>query len=507
VQASWTSVRGAFVVFNHAPEEEDLMSERPARAARPADARTHATHEPGAADGIAPRPPTDDRSTPGRSVADARDQDAPVAAQSATPPVLTEAARARALALRDLTDPAQGPHALQTLLHRIVAALRDEWGCDTHIERAHPIVSLHANYDALHYPPDGAARDARYTRYVARDRVLRTHTTAMIPPLLRRLSSNVESRVESLEAGREASLDALPGGALPGAPTSAAEPAAAATPLRDVLLVCPGLVYRRDAIDRLHTGEPHQCDLWRIARGRLEVDDLERMIAVVVNAALPGAEYRAIPAQHPYTTSGRQVDVRVGDDWVEVCECGLALPALLEECGLDAGRHGGLAMGVGLDRLLMLVKGIDDIRLLRSDDPRIAAQMLDLARYRAVSDKPAIRRDLSVAVSADLTPEEIGDRVREALGDAAAALESVDVLSETPAAALPDAAAARIGIGPDQKNVLLRVVIRDHARTLTSEEANALRDRVYAAVHEGRIWQWAARAAHGPPARRTPGGE
>jgi phenylalanyl-tRNA synthetase alpha chain len=273
-----------------------------------------------------------------------------------------------------------------------------------------------------------------------------------------------------------------------------------------VLLVCPGLVYRRDTIDRLHTGEPHQCDLWCVVRRRLDAADLERLIALVVNAALPGSEYRAVPARHPYTTGGLQVDVRVNGVWVEVCECGLALPALLDECGLDSDEYSGLAMGLGLDRLLMLTKGIDDIRLLRSDDPRIAAQMLDLTPYRAVSDKPPIRRDLSVAVSADVTPEEIGDRVREALGEAAAALEAVDVLTETPAAELPEAASARLGIGPDQKNVLLRVVIRDHARTLTAEEANVLRDQVYAALHEGGVWQWAARAAHGPHAHRKSGG-
>jgi phenylalanyl-tRNA synthetase alpha chain len=164
-------------------------------------------------------------------------------------------------------------------------------------------------------------------------------------------------------------------------------------------------------------------------------------------------------------------------------------------------------MGIGLDRLLMLVKGIDDIRLLRSEDPRIATQMLDLTPYSPVSDKPAIRRDLSVAVAEDATAEEIGDRVRDALGDAAGALEAVELLSETPLSALPAAAAARIGMRPGQKNVLLRVVIRDLARTLTAEEGNALRDRVYAAVHQGTEWQWAAREAHGPLARQTPGGE
>lgn len=38
-----------------------------------------------------------------------------------------------------------------------------------------------------------------------------------------------------------------------------------------------------------------------------------------------------------------------------------------------------LALGMGLDRLLMLTKGIPDIRLLRSNDPRVSSQILDLA--------------------------------------------------------------------------------------------------------------------------------
>ena len=58
-------------------------------------------------------------------------------------------------------------------------------------------------------------------------------------------------------------------------------------------------------------------------------------------------------------------------------------------------RAPGLAMGLGLDRALMLRKGIGDIRLLRSADPRVADQLLDLEPYRPVSSMPPARRDLS----------------------------------------------------------------------------------------------------------------
>jgi phenylalanyl-tRNA synthetase alpha chain len=156
-------------------------------------------------------------------------------------------------------------------------------------------------------------------------------------------------------------------------------------------------------------------------------------------------------------------------------------------------------MGLGLDRLLMLAKGIDDIRILRSADPRVAAQMLGLEPYQPVSSQPPVRRDLSVAVDALRTPEELGDRVRQALGERVESLESVEVLAETAYEQVPPPARERIGMEPGQKNVLVRIVIRDLVRTLTSQEANRLRDAVYASLHEGRAWQWADAPPSGEP--------
>jgi phenylalanyl-tRNA synthetase alpha chain len=174
--------------------------------------------------------------------------------------------------------------------------------------------------------------------------------------------------------------------------------ALAAEPVDDVLLVCPGVVYRRDAIDRLHAAAPHQLDLWRITRRPLGHADLREMVGLPVEALTPGRPWRWQPRLHPYTLDGRQVDVCWDGEWVEVAECGLAHPEVLERAGL-AG-WSGLALGMGLDRLLMLRNGIPDIRLLRSAEPRIAGQMTDLASYRPVSAMPPVRRDLSVAVEA-----------------------------------------------------------------------------------------------------------
>jgi len=293
----------------------------------------------------------------------------------------------QALNLRDLTDPGDGPHAMQVLIEEILTALQANWGCEIKIHRESPIVSIENNYNKLRYPPDGAARDARYTRYVTKDAVLRTMASAM----------------------------ASVAGNLPD----------------DLLLVCPGLVYRRDCIDRLHTGEPHQLDLWRIHRTeKMERDDLHQMIGIVVETALPGLTWRTEPRVHPYTLDGLQIDVLHDSEWIEIGECGLAHPEIVVENISGIENLSGLALGLGMDRVLMIRKNIKDIRLLRSVDPRIVSQMLDLSPYREVSCMPPVSRDISLVLDEDTTAEDIGDNVRDALAQDAGVVESVNSVAD-----------------------------------------------------------------------------
>lgn len=153
-----------------------------------------------------------------------------------------------ALGIRDLSDSRQGPHAIQVVVARAVEALSHAWSCEVRWCPGPKIVPVADNYDRLGYATDAITREARYTRYVSARQILRSHSSAMVPPALRRLARD--------------SAD-------------------------DVLLVCPGMVYRRDAIDWQHTGTPHQLDLWRITRRAMTEADLDEMISRLLEALAP----------------------------------------------------------------------------------------------------------------------------------------------------------------------------------------------------------------------------
>lgn len=363
-----------------------------------------------------------------------------------TPDLIT-----RALTLRDLTDPAQGPHAIQVLLDDVVAALSSGWRSSVRHVRDSPIVPVRENYDRLGYDPGDVTRARRYTRYISSTVMLRSHTSAQLPTALEHYGERTDV---------------------------------------DELIVAPGIVYRRDAVGRSHVGEPHQVDLWRI-RSAPDTDDRDMldMIARLVETVLPGAEWKVTDVEHPYTVGGRQIDVLHGGEWLELAECGRVHPHVLRGSGLDPERWSGLALGMGLERALMLRKGISDIRYLRAADPRIASQMLTLDPWQHVSPLPLARRDISVVVAEEEDEETLGDRVRVALGDDADVVESLDVLSRTAHDELPAAARIRLGIEAGQVNLLVRILLRPIDRTLTSEQANALRNRIYAGVHAGPVME------------------
>lgn len=344
-----------------------------------------------------------------------------------------------ALSIRDLSDKNQGQHAMQMLMNQILDALANHWHCPVTIYRESPIVSIEDNYDRLGIDKESVLRSEVYTRYVDDNHVLRTMASTMVPRGLQSIKDDIK-------------------------------------PNR--LLACVGLVYRRDQIDRLHSGVHNQLDLWYTSESPVTEADMQTMINIIVEVVTgrKNADYKVIPKIHPYTLCGREIDVVWNDKPVEILECGLTNPKILEENGCK-GKY-GLALGLGLERILMVRKNIKDIRLLRSENAKVQCQMLDLEPYNEVSSMPPVVRDISVVVDKNLDVELLGDMVRDSDVDEKL-IEEVQILSETYYEDLPQRARERLGIEQDEKNILVRIILRSLERTLTNEECNEYRDIIY----------------------------
>jgi len=356
----------------------------------------------------------------------------------------------RALAIKDLTDPENGVHAINLVVKAIAEFFETKKGWPKpDIRRSGPISSVANNFDRLYFPHDNPSRLPRYTRYINEEKILRTHTTAIIPDIIAEIKNNQ---------------------------------------LDDYLVLCPGICYRRDVVDKKHTGEPHQMDIWKIKKGQPKFDrsSLIELIEAVIEATIPGAVYRANEVIHPYTINGLEVEVNINNDWLEILECGEANPKIIVDAGLNPDEYSGLAMGIGLDRLVMLIKKIDDIRILRSDDPRIKEQMMNLDLYVPVSNYPFIKQDISVAVSEDFNEEDVCEKIKDVTGKDADAIEEITVVSEASFNQLPEKAIERLGIVTGQKNMLIKIIFRSHERSLTHKEVNEIRDKIYMAVNQGK---------------------
>ena len=129
------------------------------------------------------------------------------------------------------------------------------------------------------------------------------------------------------------------------------------------------------------------------------------------------------------------------------------------------------------------MKEIEDIRVLLSQDERIKKQLSDLNKYKEISNQPSIKRDLSIAVEKEVCLEDITEKIVSLkIKDK---IESISLVNETSYDSLPKVAIDRLGILSNQKNMLIRIIIRDIAHTLSSEEANRIYEEIYQVIHEG----------------------
>jgi len=203
------------------------------------------------------------------------------------------------------------------------------------------------NFEALNIPAEHPARDMQDTLYLGTPlgsgTLLRTHTSGM--------------QIRYMETHQP--------------------------PVR---IIAPGKAYRRDNLDPSHSPMFNQIEGLLVGED-ITMADLKGTLVGFLRQ-LFSADTRVLfpPTFFPYTEpsadifigcllcggSGCPVCKRTG--WLEVLGSGMVHPAVFEAVGYDPERYTGFAFGVGIERLALLMYGVDDIRAFYENDVRFLQQ-------------------------------------------------------------------------------------------------------------------------------------
>jgi len=187
------------------------------------------------------------------------------------------------------------------------------------------------NFDALNVPAEHPARDMQDTFWLKNGKVLRTHT------------SNGQVRY-------------------------------AETRKPPIKAVFPGTVFRNEATDAKHETTFTQLEGLYIDEnvkvGHL-IWTLETFFKEIYG---PDAKIRLKPSYFPFVEPGFEVDVKHDGKWLELLGAGMVHPTVIKNMNLDSEKYSGFAFGLGIDRMVIIKYGIEDIRHFRSGDLRFLKQ-------------------------------------------------------------------------------------------------------------------------------------
>ena len=200
-------------------------------------------------------------------------------------------------------------------------------------------------FSSMNFPEDHPARDMQDTFFVEQhpDIVLRTHT------------SSIQSRV-----------------------METTEP-----PIR---VICPGRVYRNEAISARAHCFFHQIEGLYIDKD-VSFTDLKQVLLTFAREMF-GADtkIRLRPSYFPFTEPSAEMDISCNicggkgcafckqTGWVEILGCGMVDPNVLEANGIDSKKYKGYAFGMGVERITNLKYQVKDLRLFSENDIRFLSQ-------------------------------------------------------------------------------------------------------------------------------------
>lgn len=140
--------------------------------------------------------------------------------------------------------------------------------------------------------------------------------------------------------------------------------------------VMPGRVFRNETQDATHSAQFHQVEGLAIDRD-ITFGDMAGTIEHFCHEFFgPGYDIRLFPDFFPFTEPSAGLEVWWGDRWLEIAGCGMVDPNVLRNVGYDTEVWQGFAFGFGIERIAMLLYGIDDIRTFYSNDIRFLEQFV-----------------------------------------------------------------------------------------------------------------------------------
>ena len=202
-------------------------------------------------------------------------------------------------------------------------------------------------FSSMNFAPDHPARDMQDTFFVEQqpDIVLRTHT------------SSVQSRVME-------------------------------TTQPPIRVICPGRVYRNEAISARAHCFFHQVEGLYVDKD-VSFTDLKQVLLTFAREMF-GADtrIRLRPSYFPFTEPSAEMDISCNicggkgcgfckhTGWVEILGCGMVDPAVLEANGIDSKVYKGYAFGMGVERITNLKYQVSDLRLFSENDVRFLDEFI-----------------------------------------------------------------------------------------------------------------------------------
>ncbi len=204
------------------------------------------------------------------------------------------------------------------------------------------------NFSALNFPPEHPARDMQDTFFINLD----PSTLHYNGPLaLRTHTSSVQVRVMESQT----------------------------PPIRTI---CPGRVYRNEAISARAHCFFHQVEGFYIDKGVSFADLKQTLLLCAQEMFGADTKIRLRPSYFPFTEPSAEMDISCTlckgagcnvckhTGWVEILGCGMIDPTVLENGKIDSNIYSGFAFGMGIERITMLKYAVGDLRIFSENDVR-----------------------------------------------------------------------------------------------------------------------------------------